>query len=171
MDAIEAILTRRSIRSFRDEPVPEELIETLLRAAMAAPSAGNQQPWQFVVVRDRAVLDRIPTAHPHAQMATEAPLAIVVCGDTALEKHKGFWIQDCSAAVENLLVAAHASGLGAVWCGVYPSEERVAGVRELLAIPEHVVPLALLVMGHPNEEKPPSERYEETRIHSDRWTS
>jgi len=169
MDAIEAILTRRSIRRFRDEPVSEALIETLLHAAMAAPSAGNQQPWQLVVIRARSVLDRIPTAHPHAQMATEAPLVIVVCGDTSLEKHKGFWVQDCAAAVENLLLAAHASGLGAVWCGVYPSEERVEGFRQLLAIPEHIVPLALIVIGHPKEKKPPSERYDAIRIHHDRW--
>ena len=170
MDAIEAILTRRSIRSFRDEPVSEDLIETLLRAAMAAPSAGNQQPWQFVVIRDRAILDAIPTVHPHAKMALEAPLAIVVCGDATLDKHKGFWVQDCAAAVQNLLLAAHASSLGAVWCGVHPNAEREEGFREFLSLPERIVPLALLVIGHPNEEKPPSERYDAARVHRNRWT-
>jgi len=115
MDAIEAILTRRSIRRFRDEPVSDDLIETLLRAAMAAPSAGNQQPWHFVVIRDRETLDTTSTVHPYATMAAEAALAIVVCGDTTLEMHKGFWVQDCAAAIQNLLLAAHASGLGAVW--------------------------------------------------------
>lgn len=170
MDTIEAILTRRSIRSFRDEPVSQDLIETLLRAAMSAPSAGNEQPWHFIAVQDRTVLDAIPTVHPYAQMAAEAPLVILVCGDTTLEKHKGFWVQDCTAAVQNILLAAHASGLGGVWCGVHPSEERVTAVRELLSIPAHVVPLALLVIGHPNEEKPPSDRFDESRIHRDCWT-
>ena len=169
MDAIEAILTRRSIRSYRDETVSDEVIETLLHAAMAAPSAGNQQPWQFVVIRERAILDAIPTVHPHAKMAAEAPLAIVVCGDTTLVKHKGFWVQDCAAAVENLLLAAHASELGAVWCGVHPNVEREGGFRAFLSLPEEIIPLALIVIGHPNEEKPPSERYDATRVHRDRW--
>lgn len=171
MDAIEAILTRRSIRRFLNEPVSDEITETLLRAAMAAPSAGNQQPWQFVVIRDRAILDAISTAHPHAKMTAEAPLAIVVCGDTTLAKHEGFWVQDCAAAVQNLLLAAHASGLGAVWCGVHPNAEREEGLRQFLSLPEHIVPLALLVIGHPNEEKPPSERYDAARVHRDRWAS
>ena len=171
MDAIGAILTRRSIRSFRDEPVSDEIIETLLRAAMAAPSAGNQQPWQFIVIQDRDTLDAIPTVHPHAKMVLEAPLAIVVCGDTTLAKHKGFWVQDCAAAVQNVLLASHASGLGAVWCGVHPNAEREDGLCEFLSLPEQIIPLALLVIGHPNEEKPPSERYDAARVHRDRWTS
>jgi nitroreductase len=171
MDAIEAILTRRSIRRFRDEPVSEDLIETLLRAAMSAPSAGNQQPWHFVVIRDRETLDTTSTVHPYATMAAEAPLAIVVCGDTTLEQHKGFWVQDCAAAVQNLLLAAHASGLGAVWCGIHPSEGRAKGFRELLSIPEPIIPLALLVVGHPNEKKPAADRFDPGRVHRDRWTA
>jgi nitroreductase len=170
MEAMEALLTRRSVRSYRDQPVSESQIETLLRAAMAAPSAGNERPWHFVVVRDRAVLDAIPSVHPYAKMAAEAPLAIVVCGDTSLEKYEGFWVQDCAAATENLLLAAHATGLGAVWCGVYPSEERVKGVRKLVLIPESVVPLAIVVIGVPGEEKAPSDRFDASRIHRDRWS-
>jgi len=170
MDALEAMLTRRSIRTYRDEPVSEEAIETLLRAAMAAPSAGNEQPWHFVVIRDRAVLDAIPSAHPHAQMAAGAPLAIVVCGDERLAKYEGFWVQDCAAATENLLLAAHASGLGAVWCGVYPSEERVAAVRGLLAVPEQITPFCLIVLGHPDESKGPGDRFDAARVHDDKFT-
>jgi nitroreductase len=171
MEAMEALLTRRSVRSYRDQPVSEGQIETLLRAAMAAPSAGNERPWHFVVVRDRAVLGAIPRVHPYAKMAADAPLAIVVCGDTSLEKYEGFWVQDCAAATENLLLAAHATGLGAVWCGVHPSEERVKGVRKLVSIPESVVPLAIVVLGIPGEEKPPSDRFDASRVHRDRWSA
>lgn len=163
------ILGRRSIRAWRDEPVGEDAVELLLRAAMAAPSAGNQQPWRFVVVRDRAVLARLAMASPYAQMLPRAPLAIVVCGDTAGEVHPGFWVQDCSAAVENLLIAVHALGLGAVWLGYYPREERVSGARAVLGLPESVVPLAVLPIGWPAEEKPPADRYDPAKVRFDRW--
>jgi len=169
MDAVEAMLTRRSIRKYRAEPVSEEAIDTLLRAAMAAPSAGNEQPWHFIVIRDRTVLDTIPSTHPYAQMAASAPLAIVVCGDERLAKYESFWVQDCAAATQNLLLAAHANGLGAVWCGVYPSEERVAAVRGLLAIPEQITPFSLIVLGHPDEEKGPADRFDGARVHRDRF--
>ena len=147
MDAIEAIHGRRSIRSYGLEPVPEATIEVLLRAAMAAPSAGNQQPWQFVVLDDRKLLDRIPEYHPYASALREAPVGIVVCGDTRLEKYKGFWVQDCSAAIQNLLVAAHAEGLGTVWLGVYPLGDRVRETQKLLDLPEEVLPLAVIALG------------------------
>ena len=111
---------------------------------MAAPSAGNQQPWHFIVIRDRAVLNAIPGFHPHAGMALHAPVGILVCGDPALEKHPGYWVQDCAAATENLLLAVAAKGLGAVWCGVYPKPERVEGFTRLLGIPAPVTPFAFV---------------------------
>jgi nitroreductase len=169
MDALEAIHTRRSIRLYTPQPVPDELIDQLLRAAMSAPSAGNQQPWQFVVIRQRQTLDKIPTFHPHSEMVKQACVAILVCGDTRLEKNVGFWVQDCSAATQNLLLAAHALGLGAVWVGVYPREERVSEFRKLLGIPEEVIPFALVPVGYPAEIKPPANRYDPARIHRDRW--
>ena len=169
MDALEAILSRRSIRKYTGEAVPAEAARVLLEAAMAAPSAGDERPWQFVVITARATLDQIPRFHPYANMVTEAPLAILVCGDERLEKHKGFWVQDCSAAVQNILIAARALGLGAVWCGVYPRAERVAGFRDLLGLPPEVIPLALIPVGHPAEEKPPVGRYDEKRVHRERW--
>jgi len=169
MDAIHAILTRRSIRSFTDEAVSPNTIESLLRAAMAAPSAGNAQPWQFIVTEDRARLDQIASIHPYASMAKEAPLAIVVCADLSAERYEGFWVQDCSAAVENLLLAAHASGLGAVWCGVHMNDAITASVREFFQIPEGINPLALLVIGHPNDSLPPADRFDPSRIHRDHW--
>jgi len=169
MDAMQAILTRRSIRRYTSDPVPPGQVDRLLTAAMAAPSAGNQQPWHFVVIRDRSLLDAVPRFHPYAGMLKVAPVAILVCGDVNLEKHEGYWIQDCSAATENLLLAAHAEGLGAVWLGVYPRADRVAGMRELLGLPEHILPLALIALGQPGEEKGPAERFDASRIHHDRW--
>ena len=105
---MEAILARRSIRKYTDQPVPDGVIKELLDAAMSAPSAGNQQPWHFVVLRDREILDEVPKFHPHSLMVKEASAAILVCGDPTLEKHKGYWVQDCTAATENILIAAHA---------------------------------------------------------------
>jgi nitroreductase len=136
---------------------------------MAAPSAGNQQPWHFIVIEERSLLDEIPLFHPYSTMLKGAPLAVLVCGDLGMEKHKGYWVQDCSAATQNLLLAAHAKGLGAVWLGVYPLEERIAGVRELLGLPENVVPFAIVALGHPAEQKPPGERYDASRVRRNRW--
>ena len=127
------VLDRRSIRKYTDQPVPDKLVETLLKAAMSAPSAGNQQPWHFVVIRDRTILDAVPAFHPYARMMVKAPVAILVCGDEALEKSKGFWVEDCSAATENLLIEAQELGLGSVWLGLHPREDRVRKMRALVA--------------------------------------
>ena len=169
MDALEAMLTRRSIRRYTGEPVPDELIQPLLEAAMSAPSAGNEQPWQFIVMTERRLLDEIPAFHPYADMLREAPLAILVCGDVRLERYKGYWVQDCSAATENLLLAAHSMGLGAVWVGVYPKEDRVQRLQKLLNLPAHVIPLALVPIGYPAERIPPAHRLDATRIHLNGW--
>lgn len=169
MDAIQAILSRRSIRKYTSKPVQRQVIDELLRAAMSAPSAGNEQPWHFVVVDDRQILDEIPKFHPYSKMLKEASAAVLVCGNLKEEKHKGYWIQDCSASTMNLLLAAHAKGLGAVWLGIYPVQERVNGMRRLLGIPEHVVPLSLISIGHPAEKKPPSNRYNTSKIHHNHW--
>ena len=166
---MEAILERRSIRKYTSEPVSEDMVKELLKAAMAAPSAGNEQPWHFVVIRDRAILDQIPSVHPYSRMVKQAPLAILVCGDLDLAAHGEMWVQDCSAATENLLIAVQAKGLGAVWLGVYPREERIKGLRKLLNIPRHVAPFALVPIGYPGEKKPPSKRYKKSRIHYDKW--
>lgn len=169
LDAIDAILTRRSIRKYRIEPLPDLVIYELLRTAMAAPSAGNEQPWHFVVIGDRDLLDSITQIHPHSQMLREAPVAVLVCGDPGLEKHKGFWVQDCSAATENILIAARAKELGAVWLGVYPRDDRVKGLRRLLDIPGGIMPFALIALGYPAEEMHRVDRYSVDRIHLDRW--
>jgi len=163
MDAMEAILTRRSIRRYTAQAVSDELITELLQAAMSAPSAGNQQDWHFVVVRNRQVLDELGKVHPHAPLSG-APLAVLVCGNLQLESHQGFWSQDCAAATQNLLLAAHARGLGAVWCGCYPREQRVAALRKVLDLPEHIVPLALVVIGYPAETKGREDRYDPAKV-------
>jgi nitroreductase len=169
MDTMDVILSRRSIRNYTDATVSEEIVDGLLKAGMSAPSAHNQQPWHFVVVDEHGLLDRIPEFHPYSDMLRQAPLAIIVCGDQASDRGEGFWIQDCAAATQNILLAAHAGGLGAVWLGVYPVERLVRGIRELLKLPEDIVPLSIISIGYPAEEKPPANRYRQSRIHHNQW--
>jgi nitroreductase len=166
---MDPVLARRSIRRYTDEDVSEEDVRYLLEAAMAAPSAGNEQPWHFIVIRERAVLDEIARVHPHAKMLAHAPLAFAVLGDPSVEKHEGYWVQDCSAATQNILIAATSRGIGTVWIGVYPREDRIAEMRRWLDVPEGIVPFAFIGVGHPSEEKPPSERFDEERVHRERW--
>jgi len=166
-ELINAILARRSIRMYTAEPVSDEKIIKLLEATMAAPSASNRRPWHFVVVTERGKLDELAEGHPYGKMLFEAPLCIAVCGDPDISNR--FWVQDCSAATENLLLAAVGLGLGAVWLGVYPSDERVATVRRALGIPEAIIPLNLISIGVPAEEKEPRTQYDEARVHTERW--
>lgn len=169
MEAMQAILSRRSIRKYKPLPVSDNVITDALKAAMSAPSAGNEQPWHFIVIKDRAVLDEIPKYHPYSAMTKEAHVAVLVCADLNLETRQGYWVQDCAAATENLLVSINATGLGAVWLGVYPREDRVKGLRGLFKLPENVIPFSLIPIGHPAEEKPPSNRFNPERIHYDKW--
>lgn len=161
------ILTRTSIRAYEDKKVEKEKIEKLLRAGMAAPTAVNRQPWHFIVVTDRDVLKALAGANPNAGMVADAPLAIVVCGDMnkALEgKAREYWIQDASAATENILLAAHGMGLGAVWTGTYPSEERCKTVSEVLKLPESIIPLNTIVIGYPAETPEPKDKFDTSNI-------
>jgi len=167
--SLDTIHARRSIRKFTAEPVTDAQVETLLRAAMAAPSAGNQQPWRFIVVRDAAKRQAIADRHPHAKMAAEAPVVILVCGDPSQGRYPAFWPQDCGAAVQNLLLAVQALGLGAVWCGVHPNEERVTEMRELFDLPNEAIPFAVIPLGVPGEQKPPAERYNASFVHHENW--
>jgi len=169
MDALEAIHTRRSIRKYRDRAVPEELIRQVLAAAMNAPSARNAQPWQFVVIDDRKLLSEVPQINPNAPMARRAPAAILVCGDLRLEKSPGYWVVDCAAAAQNMLLAAHALELGAVWTGVYPRKERIEGFRRLLGLPGNVVPHSLVVLGYPAEQPAAEDRFKAERVRRNRW--
>ncbi len=169
MEALEAIRTRRSIRQFTAQTVPDERVEALLRAAMSAPSASNQQPWEFIVVTDRASLNHVAAIHPHCQMAKMAQVGILVCARSGREAEPGYWPQDCAAAIENLLIAARALGLGAVWTGIHPRAERVAAFRKAFGIPDDITPVAMIPIGYPAEDPPPADRYDPARIHRDRW--
>jgi nitroreductase len=164
-----AIFNRRSIRKYTRQEIPEEIIEKLMRAGMAAPSAGNEQPWHFVVIKDKDILSAIPKFHPYAQMLREADCAIVVCGDLVLETNKGFWVQDCSAATENILIEATDLSLGSVWIGVHPDKDRVKPLQALLGLPETVTPLCIIALGYPTDSKAPVDRYNAARVHRNKW--
>jgi nitroreductase len=166
---IDTILTRRSIRKFKNKPVEEESIKTMLKCAMAAPSAGNEQPWHFIVINDRETLNKIPDIHPYARMVLESPLVIVVCGEMKLEKYKDRIPLDCSAATQNILLAAHELGLGAVWVGIYPENSRMDALSGILNIPDGVIPISLIAVGYPDEKKERSDRYKEDRIHFNKF--
>ncbi len=169
MEKMNAIFSRRSIRKYLPKPVTRDLIENVLKAGMNAPSAGDEQPWHFVIVDKHDLLEKISTIHPYAKMLKDAPAAIIVCGDQNILKFKDLWIQDCSAASENMLLAAHDLGLGAVWIGVYPVENLVKEVRSILNIPQNVVPFSIIGMGYPAEEKSSRFRYDTSRIHNNAW--
>jgi nitroreductase len=168
LETLDAIFTRRSIRHYTRQDVPEELVQTLLKAAMFAPSASNGQPWHFVVIRDRAILDAVPNVHPNAAMIAEAPLAILVCGKVN-PAIPCYWLVDCAAATQNLLLAAHASGLSTVWLGVAPREERMKGILTLVPLPEGTQPFALIPIGYPAEKKNQPDRFLKDRIHLNQW--
>ena len=169
MGTIDALKTRRSVRSFRSEPISDDILRQILACGMQAPSACNEQPWQLVVIRDPALLAKSSELNPFAKFANDAPLGVLVCGDSRLEKCKGYWVQDCSNCAMSMLLAAHALGIGAVWTGIFPEQDRVEGFRKLFALPAEVTPLALLVMGHPAATPSPEDRFKQDRIHYDRW--
>lgn len=164
-----AVFERRSIRKYTDQNITKEQVEQLLKAAFAAPSAGNRQSWQFIIVDDKDILDSITKVHPHSQMLKEAALAILVCGDTSVELYPGYFAQDCSAATENILIAATDMGLGSVWLGVYPRTDRVQDITEIFKLPEGIVPFSIISLGYPAEKKEPSNRYDENKIHFNKW--
>ncbi|MFP4198815.1 MAG: nitroreductase family protein [Halanaerobium sp.] len=166
---MEEIFERRSIRRYQDKNVEEEKIEKLLEAAVAAPSAGNEQPWHFIVIKDRKRLDHLAEIHPYAKMLKEAPLAIAVCADLNKQKHQGFWVQDCSAATQNILLEAVSLGLGSVWIGCHPAEKREKAVSEYLEVPADFKTLSLIAVGYPAEEKRKVDRLSEDIIHYEKW--
>lgn len=169
---IEDIMTRTSIRSYSDREVTKEQLDTLLRAGMAAPTAVNQQPWRFVVITDKAGLHEISSNFQYMKPAEGAAAAIIACGDveSTFDKNPtGFWIQDVSAATENILLAAHAMGLGAVWCGIYPENDRVVKMREIYGMPENIIPLSCIVIGYPSREFTPKDKWHPEYIHYNKW--
>lgn len=168
---IENIMTRASVRRFTNRPVAKDTMDIVLKAGMAAPSAVNKQPWEFVVVTDRAVLDELMKAHPYSNLKTAAA-AIIVCGnmDRTLEGvEREYWVQDCSAASENILLAAHALGLGAVWCGVYPMQERIEPIKTVLGLPANITPLNIIAMGYPAADPAPKDKWDAGKVHYQKW--
>lgn len=161
------IMTRASVRSYQEKAVEGEKIEKLLHAGMAAPSAVNIQPWHFVVIREKATLEKIAELTPNAGMAKDAPLAIVVCGDMSNEKEgmvREFWSQDVSAATENILLVAHSMGLGAVWTGTYPDKKRCDAISKLLGLPSHIIPFNTIVIGYPKGETQPKDKWKPENV-------
>ena len=170
--AIDNIMTRVSVREFTGEKISAEQIDTLLRAAMAAPSAINKQPWAFIVVTDEAIIAQLGEALPYSRCANHPAVAIIPCGDLskAIPGEMGaFWINDVSAATENLLLAAHAMGLGAVWTGLHPDMNRAAMVQQMLGLPEHIIPLCVVPVGIPAEQPAIKDKYNPENIHYNVW--
>lgn len=170
-ETLDVIYTRRSVRSFTGEAVSKDDLIKLLRAGMSAPTAVNVQPWSFVVVTDRGTLDKLCDKLPHAKMLDKAGAAIVVCGIPDKDKvySKDYWVMDCSTATENILLAAHALGLGSVWTAVYVNKDRVKAVREILNIPDNIIPLNVLPIGIPKDFGHPIDKFKEENIHWEKW--
>lgn len=166
---MKAILERKSVRKYTDQAVSPDTIQELLQAAMSAPTSNNKRPWHFVVVREREILTEIPKYSPYAQAAKAAPAAIIVCADLLLEKSIESCGLDCAAATENILIAAQDIRLGAVWLTLYPERERMDGIQKLLGLPESVLPFMVVPIGYPAENRSLPKRFDETRIHYDRW--
>jgi nitroreductase len=169
MELIEGIMTRRSIRHFTRELISDEQLDTILRAGFQAPSAHNYQPWEFIVLRDKEKLKTIKDFHRHAKMIDSAGTAIVVCGDNKKQDNRGLLVADTSAAIQNMLLAAHGLGLGAVWCGIYDIKDYVLNLSSLLNLPEHILPVGIVVVGNKIKDRSIQDRYDKNKIHYDSW--
>ena len=170
--AYQNILTRTSIRNFKDQEVPEDLKSALLHAGMSAPSGVNKQPWEFILIDDHEILKRLSESLPYAKMTAQAPIAIVVCGNSERfldGDDSTLWVQDLSAASENILLAAHAFGLGAVWTCLYPHQDRMKYVSEILNIPENMIPFNLIPIGYPSKVHTPIDKWHPDRVHLNKF--
>jgi nitroreductase len=166
-DILDVMYARQSVREFADEAVSDEQIEAMLRAAMAAPSVQDFQPWHFVTVRQRKMLDRLAQVHKYATILEDAPLAVVVCGDTEISER--YWVEDTCVATQNVLLAATALGMGGVWISLYPKKKHQRYVRDLLDIPERIGVLCILALGRPAEKKIAKAKYNPKRVHQEEW--
>ena len=169
MDILEAIFTRRSIRKFTSEQVSEIDLTTILKAGFQAPSAHNYQPWHFVISKDKNKFEKIAKFHSYAKMLPQADICIIVCGDENKQSMTGFLVEDCSAAIENMLLAAHGIGLGAVWCGLYPVSQFTKEMKKLFIFPDSIIPIGMIVLGHKGEDRIVEDRYDTTKIHFEQW--
>lgn len=170
-EKLKEIFERRSVRKYETKSVSDEIVRDMLEAGMSAPSAVAKDPWEFIVVRDKAILDRIAGALPNGKMLKEAAIGILVCGDIskAHDNAESYMLQDCSAAIENILLAASMMGLGGVWLGVHPREERILFMKTLFELPENIMPVSMLSIGWPSEKPAARSRYDEVKVHRDKW--
>ncbi len=169
MESLEAIKTRRSIRKYQNKKISDDVIQELITCAMFSPSAFDTQPWHFIVVDKKEVFEDVLKVATHAEMINGASHAILICGDNKAQENPGLLIQDISAATENLLLAAHSLGLGAVWTGIYPFEEIINGIKALFNLPDYIIPVSMAVMGYPAEQPEQPERYKEEKVHLNKW--
>ena len=170
-NTVKTIFERKSVRSFENKVLSKEQLELIVKAGMAAPSARNLQPWAFIIITDRNTLNTLADRLPYAKMLHEASAAIVVCGvpENAGDSPEGYWVQDCSAATQNILLAIESMGLGAVWTGVYPRSERIDVVRDVLSIPQNVFPLNVIPIGYPKGENRPKDKFKPENIRREKW--
>ncbi len=169
MEALETIMNRRSIRRYTSQPVTNEQLSIILKSAMYAPSAVNKQPWHFIVFRNKETFRKIMEIHPSSSMLSQAQAAILVCWDDYLQHDTGYGPVDCSAATQNMLLAAHTMGLGGVWVGIYPRIERMEAVQHIFSLPENIHGFSIVSLGYPDEKKVHPERFNEDRIHFEKW--
>ncbi len=167
-----SIFARRSIRVYTGQPIPNDDLNLCIKAAMYAPSAGNEQAWEFIITRARENLTQLGRAHPYGKALFGAAAAVTVCGNRSrLKFPQEYWVEDCSAAAQNLMLQAQELGIGSVWLAVYPCEDRVEAVSRELHLPSQVVPLCIIAMGYPGETRVAEERYRPEKIHLERWNS
>lgn len=169
LNIFEAIYTRRSIRKFTGKVISDKELKSVLKAGFYAPSAENKQPWHFIIIKDKETLESISKIRPGSKMLLDAGCGIIVCGDNEKQKQTGFLIEDCSAAIQNILLAAHGLGLGAVWCGLYPLAQFTKGIKNVFKLPSHIIPVGMVVIGYPDDDKDVVYRFDEAKIHSEKW--
>jgi len=169
MNFLDVLNNRRSIRKYKDKKISELKIKKILKSGMMAPSAHNQQLWQFIVIDDRNIINKIADLHPYAKMLYQAPLVILICADLSKEKSKGFYSQDCSASMQNILLTIHDLGLGGVWISAYPKKDRINKIRKIINAPKNIIPFSLTPVGYPDEIRVKVNRFDVLKIHRNKW--
>lgn len=169
MEVIKAILSRRSIRRYSGKKIEKKIVDKIIHAGMYAPSAVNKQPWHFIVFEDKESCRAIAEVHPNAAMLNSAALGVLVCFDEKLQHDEGYGTLDCSAATQNMLLAAHDMGLGACWIGIYPRENRMQSLQRIFNLPDHIKAFSIVSLGYSDEDKPIPERFKPERIHLEKW--
>ena len=169
MEIIESLVTRRSIRKYKDQKINKDKVDIILKSAMYAPSAMNLQAWHFIVIDDTHILNDTIKSIPHAELLNQTPAAILVCGDSAIEKNESWMIQNCSAAIQNILIAAHGLGIGSCWIAIHGMDEIVKNVSEQFKLPENVVPISLITLGYPDETVTAEDRFNKEKVHYNKW--